>query len=163
MAKIIAICGKVCSGKTYYANKLKENENAIILSCDEMTSELFSNNLGNNHDAITSKIQNYLKKKSVELVKIGCTVILDWGFWSFESRHCLSEYYRLQNIPCQWHYIDVNEQSWHRNIEERNRRILNVSGDLDYFIDRGLMNKFLSEWAPPSKEEIDICYYLNRE
>ncbi len=37
MAKIIAICGKICCGKTYYANQIKEKEKAIILSCDELT------------------------------------------------------------------------------------------------------------------------------
>ena len=26
MAKIIAICGKICCGKTYYANQIKEKE-----------------------------------------------------------------------------------------------------------------------------------------
>jgi len=145
MAKIIAVCGKVCSGKTYYAQKLKEKENAILLSCDEITAALFNNDLGTNHDEITAKIQNYLKIKSAELVKIGCTVILDWGFWTFESRHCLTEYYRLQNIPCQWHYIDVDEQTWRKNIEERNSRILNGNGGSDYFMDEDLMNKLLGK------------------
>lgn len=28
MAKIIAICGKMCCGKTYYANQIKEKEKA---------------------------------------------------------------------------------------------------------------------------------------
>ena len=32
MAKVIAICGKICSGKTYYANKIKGKENAVVLS-----------------------------------------------------------------------------------------------------------------------------------
>ena len=82
MAKIIAICGKICCGKTYYANQIKEKENAIILSCDELTNDLFDNDLGEKHDEITLRIWNYFKKKSVELVNIGCTVILDWGFWS---------------------------------------------------------------------------------
>ena len=32
MARIILICGKICSGKTYYARQLKEKYNAVILS-----------------------------------------------------------------------------------------------------------------------------------
>ena len=35
MGKVIAICGKIASGKTYYANQIKEKENAIILNTDE--------------------------------------------------------------------------------------------------------------------------------
>ena len=42
MAKVILICGKICSGKSYYARKLKEKEHAVILSRDEMTYVIFS-------------------------------------------------------------------------------------------------------------------------
>lgn len=31
MSKIIAICGKICCGKSYYAKQIKEKENAVIL------------------------------------------------------------------------------------------------------------------------------------
>ena len=82
MAKIIAICGKICCGKTYYANQIKEKEKAVILSCDELTKDLFDNDLGEKHDEMALRIWRYFKKKSVELVNIGCTVILDWGFWN---------------------------------------------------------------------------------
>ena len=69
MAKIIAICGKICCGKTYYANQIKEKENAVILSCDELTKDLFDNGLGEKHDEMALRIWSYFKKKSVELVK----------------------------------------------------------------------------------------------
>ena len=67
MAKLIAICGKICSGKTFYANQIKAKENAIILSCDELTKELFDNDLGDKHDEMAVRIWNYFKSKSVEL------------------------------------------------------------------------------------------------
>ena len=63
MAKIIAICGKICCGKTYYANQLKESEKAVILSCDELTKDLFDNNLGEKHDEMALRIWSYFKKK----------------------------------------------------------------------------------------------------
>lgn len=112
MAKIIAICGKICCGKTYYANQIKEKEKAIILSCDELTKDLFDNDLGNKHDEMTLRIWSYFKKKSVELVKVGCTVILDWGFWSVENRRSLTEFCRSHNVPCEWHYIDIDEKEY---------------------------------------------------
>ena len=163
MAKIIAVCGKICSGKTYYSNNLKVKEKAVILSCDEITACLFNNALVEKHDEITAKIQEYLKKKSVELVNAGCNVILDWGFWSAESRKDLSEYYHSKNIPCEWHYIYVDDNIWHKNIEERNHRILSGKGGSDYYLDEGLMGKLLSKWEPPSKDEIDVWYTLERE
>lgn len=163
MSKVIAICGKICCGKSYYAAKLKEKENAVILSCDELTMDLFDNDLGEKHDEMAQRIWVYFKKKSVELVKAGCTVILDWGFWSRANRESLREYYREQEIPCEWHYIEVEDETWKRNIEERNHRVLNDQGGSDYYLDEGLMGKLLSMWEEPAHEEIDVWYRLVRE
>lgn len=87
MAKVILICGKICCGKSYYARQLKVKESAVILSCDEITSALFNNDLGDKHEGILNKIKDYLLKKSVELVQIGCNVILDWGVGLKASEH----------------------------------------------------------------------------
>lgn len=163
MSKVIAICGKICCGKSYYAAKLKEKENAVILSCDELTMDLFDNDLGEKHDEMAQRIWAYFKKKSVELVKAGCTVILDWGFWSRANRESLQEYYRVQEIPCEWHYIEVEDETWKRNIEERNHRVLNGQGGSDYYLDEGLMEKLNSLWEEPDQEEIDVWYRLVRE
>ena len=35
MGKVILICGKICSGKSYYAQKLSKTENAVVLSRSE--------------------------------------------------------------------------------------------------------------------------------
>lgn len=156
MAKIIAICGKICSGKTYYANKIKEKENAVILSCDELTKDLFDNELGEKHDEMATRIWAYFKKKSIELVNVGCSVILDWGFWSAENRRSLTEFCRAQNVVCEWHYIDVDDVTWQTRIKERNARVLKGEGGSDYYLDEGLMGKLMSMWEPPSKEEMDV-------
>lgn len=163
MAKVIAICGKICAGKTYYSNQLKEKEKAVVLSCDELTKALFDNNLGESHDEMTARICDYFKRKSIELVKLGCNVILDWGFWSSEDRKHLTAFYDSQNIRCEWHYVDVDNQTWYKNIEERNQRILDGNGDSDYYLDEGLMGKLLSKWEAPSKDEIDVWYTTERK
>ena len=162
MAKIIAICGKICSGKTYYANQLKSRDNAVILSCDELTKSLFDKDLGEKHDEITTKIQNYLLAKSVEFVNAGCNIILDWGFWSAESRHRLTTFCRLHGIMCEWHYIDLDDQTWQRNISERNCRIQNGLDSSNYYLDDGLMQKLLSLWESPSAGEINVWHKLER-
>lgn len=162
-ARVIAVCGKICSGKTYYARQLREKENAVILSCDELTKALFDNDLGERHDEISLRIWEYLKKKSVELVNAGCTVILDWGFWTAQDRKSLTEFYRAQNIPIEWHYIDVDDRTWRINIEERNRRVSSGEGGSDYYLDEGLMAKLLSKWEEPFDDEIDVRYTPKRE
>ena len=86
MTKVMAICGKICSGKSYYSKKIKEKENAVILSCDELTKILFDNNLGDKHDEMSKRIWEYLLTKAVDIVKTDTNVILDWGFWVGEDR-----------------------------------------------------------------------------
>ena len=162
MAKVIAICGKICCGKTYYSNILKEMYKAIILSCDEITSKMFDNNLGDKHDEILPKIKDYLLQKSVEVVDAGTSVILDWGFWSKKDREAIKEYYKSKNIICEMHYIDITNNAWNKNIKERNNTILSGEDKANYYLDEGLINKLLSIWQEPSKDEINVWYKLDR-
>ena len=162
MAKVIAICGKICCGKSRYAQKLKREEKAVMLSCDELTMDLFDNDLGDRHDEMALRIWAYFQKKSLELVEAGCTVILDWGFWRKAHREALTAYYCSHNVPCQWHYIDVDDGTWQKNIAERNARVLAGEGGSDYYLDQGLMEKLQSMWEPPAEEEIDVWYQLRR-
>ena len=162
MGKIIAICGKICCGKSYYSNKLKEEENAVILSCDEITSVLFDNNLGDKHDEMSKRIWEYLLKKAVDIVKTDTNVILDWGFWSKNDRVYISQYFNSKDIVCEWHYINIDDNSWRKNIDERNKRVLDGVGGNDYYLDEGLMQKLLSKWQEPSREEISVWLNLKR-
>lgn len=40
-AKVILICGKRCSGKSTYAERLRDKNNAVILSVDEIMLGVF--------------------------------------------------------------------------------------------------------------------------
>lgn len=43
MGKVIILCGKICSGKSYYSKQLKKSLNAVIITSDEATYELINN------------------------------------------------------------------------------------------------------------------------
>ena len=156
MAKVILICGKICSGKSTYAEQLRIQNNAVLLSTDEITLALFGQHCGDKHDDYVERTQNYLFNKSLELIEVGINVILDWGFWSREGRRRLTDFYDSLNIPCEWHYIDVDDQTWYKNILERNSRVLNDNSGSDYYLDEGLLCKCLSLWEAPTEDEIDV-------
>ncbi|MBP3708028.1 MAG: AAA family ATPase [Clostridia bacterium] len=156
--KIIAICGKICSGKTYYANKIKQKENAVILSVDEVTYDLINNEQGEFYDKFCPKVNKYLIKKSVELANIGCNVILDWGFWTKQVRKETTEFYKSKDINIEWHYIDVDDKTWEKSIEERNKRIEEGNGGSDFYLNEGLKKKIIEKWEAPNKEEINVWY-----
>lgn len=156
MSKVILICGKICSGKSYYARKIKERENAVILSTDEVTYDLTNNEQGENYDEFANRVNTYLKKKTAELANIGCNVILDWGFWTKSNRQEVTDYFKSRNINIEWHYIDVDDATWYQNIESRNKKVLNGEGGSDFYVGEGLLNKVISRFEVPDKDEIDI-------
>ena len=156
MAKAILICGKICSGKSTYAKKLKDQTKSIILSVDEISLALFGQRCGENHDIFTNAIRNYLFDKSLEIIKTEISVILDWGFWTAKDRAYAREFYRKENIECELHYIDIDMESWQERISKRNMDITNQK-EIAYYIDNNLFKKANNLFEQPSKDEINIC------
>ncbi len=158
MAKLLCICGKIGCGKTYYANRLKEQEHAVILSTDEVTYDLTNNQQGEGYDEFARRVNLYLRKKAVEIVNAGCTVILDWGFWTKENRKEIKRYGENNGVLVEMHYIDIDDKTWFENIEKRNNEVISGNGGSSFYVDEGLLNKVSSLFEVPEKEEIDIWY-----
>ena len=153
-AKVILICGMLCSGKSTYAKELSIKEKAPILSSDALTLALFDERLGNDHERITAKVQAYLYDMAVQLVKLEIPVILEWGFWTKQGRLYANQFFQEREIPVEWHYIEVTEEMWRHNIEKRNAS--HAPGT--YYVDEGLMKKCLALFEPPEREEMDLWY-----
>ena len=158
MAKLLCICGKIGCGKTYYANRLKEQEHAVILSTDEVTYDLTNNQQGDGYDEFAIRVNLYLRKKAVEIVNAGCTVILDWGFWTKENRKEIKRYGENNGVMVEMHYIDIDDKTWYENIEKRNNEVISGNGGSSFYVNEGLLNKVSSLFEIPEKEEIDIWY-----
>ena len=158
MSKVYLFCGKICSGKTWYAEKNWNSSSAVILSRDEVTYDLADNQLElwEEYDAFAKRVNGYLRKKAVQIVQTGVDVILDWGFWTKADRMEISEYFRARGISYVWYYMDVSDEQWEKNIAERNRRVENGEGGYDFYVDEGLRNKVLSRFEIPAREEIDV-------
>ncbi|MCM1114266.1 MAG: ATP-binding protein [Clostridium sp.] len=158
MAKVILICGKIASGKSYYANQIKNEEKAIVLNTDELTYALFDNEQGDKYEDRANRANNYLMKKAVELVKIDCNVILDWGFWTKAIRSQISKYFNDNNIEIEWHYIEIDDISWNKNIEKRNIEVQENDNNHNFYVTEDLKNKVQAVFEPPTKEEINIWH-----
>lgn len=156
MSKIIAICGKICCGKSYYAKQIKEKENAVVLSTNEATYDLIDNEQGELYDVFAERVNKYLMKKAVEIVKAGCNVILDWGFWTKAERQETTKYFNQFGIDVEWHYVDIEQSRWKQLIEERNNKIKNGNGGSNFYVDEGLMEKLLSKFEEPTRDEINV-------
>lgn len=157
MAKVILVCGKLCSGKSRYCRELMEKSPALLLSVDEITERIFDKDLGERHDAVSTKVQAYLFDKAAEAIAAGAGVILDWGFWTRASRREASAFFRERGIDFEWHYIDVSDKVWRESIAQRNAAVLNGQ-DSSYYVDEGLLSKLLALFEPPEPGEMDVIY-----
>ena len=162
MGKVILVCGKICSGKSFYSNKIKDELNAVIISPDEATYELIDNVQGEFYNVFSEKLNKYLTKKVGEIAKAGANVIFERGLWSRELRKSMREYYKDNGIECEVHYVCVDDETWKKNIEERNQRVLDGNGGSDFYLDDGLMKKLESKWEEPTEDEYDVIYRVVR-
>jgi len=159
MAKVILLCGKICSGKSYYSKSIKDSLNAVVISPDEATYELINNEQGEFYNIFSEKLVKYLTKKVGEITLAGANVIFERGLWTKEDRKRIVKYYKDRNIESEIHYISVDDERWKKNIEERNRRVEEGNGGSDFYIDEGLIKKIESLWEEPSEDEVDVIIY----
>ena len=157
MAKLVLICGKLCSGKTTYSKRLAKELNAVRLSCDDIMLSLFGKDLGDKHDEVADRVQKFLVQQSLEIYENGVSVIVDFGFWQKARREKATAFYNERGIQTEWHYIEIEDAIWKRNIKKRNAAVL-AEETLDYYVDEGLAKKCESLFEKPSKEEIDVWY-----
>lgn len=162
MAKVIITCGKICSGKSFYSNKIKQELNAVVISPDEATFELINNEQGEFYNIFSERLNKYLTRKVGEIVKAGANVIFERGLWTHKDRKEIREYYRSNCIDCELHYVFVDDETWKQNIAERNQRILDGNGGVDFYLDEGLMKKLESKWEEPTADEVDVIYKVDR-
>ena len=162
MVKLILVCGKISSGKSYYSNQLKEQLNAVVITPDEATYELINNEQGEFYNDFSERLNKYLTRKVGEIAKAGANVIFERGLWSSKDRKAIRDYYKENGVECEIHYVCVDDKTWKQNIEERNKRVLEGNGGSDFYLDEGLMKKLESKWEEPTEEEYDIIYKVDR-
>lgn len=162
MAKVFLICGRICSGKSTYAQQIRKKYNAVLLSVDEIMLSIFGQHVGEKHDEYCENLQQYLYDKSLELIEAGINVILDWGFWQKDEREYAKKFYRDRSIECELHNIDVPDSVWKERIRERNGAVSNGRAEA-YYVDENLAAKFGAMFEPPVNEEIDVFVSQSEE
>ena len=155
MGKIICICGKICSGKSTYADELCSKGRAVLLSVDEVMLSIFGLYAGEKHDEYTAGVQAYLLEKAAEIAGMGIDVVLDWGFWTTQSRKRVKEYFENKGIKSELHYIDIPDYLWEERIAKRNADI--TAGRVSaYIVDENLAAKFARIFEEPGSAEIAV-------
>lgn len=158
MGKLYIVSGKICSGKSYYSKQLKDNINAVVLSPDDATYKLINNEQGEFYNVFSNRLLDYLNELAVEIIKAGANVIYERGLWTKKDRQDVREYFKNKGIDVEIHCIHISDELWKKQIQERNKRVLEGNGGSDFYLDDGLMNKLLSKFEEPTKDEVDVWY-----
>lgn len=154
MAKVIMTCGRICCGKSTYARRLQAERNAVILSIDEITLTLFPEGAGEQHDIYAGRAEQYLLSLSLQILKAGTDVILDWGLWTRAQRDWFRAFYTERGVEYEIRYLRVDKAEWERRIRKRNAGQAEDSSA--YYVDEGLLRKVESLFEEPSPDETDI-------
>lgn len=154
MTKVIMLCGKICSGKSTYAEQLKKKIPVVVLSCDELMLSLFDEQLGDKHNFVSKKCQNYLLELAEQIVQANTNVILDFGFWNKLSRFECKQYFLSRNINTELHYIKIDKGTWLENIQKRNKE-RDKKLTKCYYVDENMQQIFDEVFEEPDESEID--------
>ncbi len=155
MASVIMTCGRLCCGKSTYAERLRREKNGIILSADELMLTLFPDGAGESHDLLVGRAQDYLLRRALDIVRAGTDVILDWGFWTRASRDAVRAFWARHGVPCAFHGIRVDAEEWRRRIRMRNASV-EAGGKGAYYVDEGLLRKAEALFEEPDPGEMDL-------
>ena len=155
MKNVILICGKICSGKSYYARQLAAERKARILSVDEEMLKINPTGLfGDKHEEVAAEVKAQLLAQCVELTKNGVQVILDWGYWKRQDRRDAEAFCETNGLPYEWHYVDVSDAQWRRNIDKRNQAVLKGEEKGSFFVDDELLEKLQRNFETPDQSEM---------
>ena len=156
MPEVYLICGRICCGKTTYSEKICKENNAVLLSVDEIMLSMFDQCCGEKlHMEYERRIKKYLLDKSLEILQKGLNVVLDWGFWTKEERDSIKNFYASRNINCVLYYIEVSDEIWKYRLAKRNKGVLAGEAKAYFMSDENAL-KFSSRFSPPDEDEVDV-------
>lgn len=154
MKPVILICGKICSGKSFFARCMAQECGGVILSVDEEMLKINPGGLfGEQHETVAAQVKSQLLDRCAALAGKGVPVILDWGFWKGQDRRDAEAFCRENRLDYEWHYMDVTEEQWRRNIAKRNQAVLNGEEQGSFLVDEALLAKLRRHFEPPCPPE----------
>lgn len=153
MAEIVFLCGKVGSGKTYYAGQLAADKGFFPLSCDDLMLTLFDECIGQEmHNRMVARCMEFLRGLALRLLDRGVNVVLDYGFWTRNSRDDARQFFSSRGHTIRLVYVCPQYDTITENLRRRNLRLA-ASGEKGYRIDGEMRRRFDSLFEPPEPDE----------
>lgn len=148
-ARLLLTCGLPGAGKTTLAKRLANERHAIRLSKDEWLWALGSTPWD---EATGERVERELWRHAQEVLRLGLSVVLDFGLWARAERDALRIAARDLGVGVELHYLDLPIEELWRRIDLRN-------ADPEW-PDTPIRREHLEEWATifeaPDAEELAL-------
>jgi len=118
-ARLILTCGLPGAGKTTLARQLAANRSAVRLTKDDW---LWALDLTPWATTIQAKVNHELWQLAQEIVRLGLSVVLDFGFAARIERDQVRSVARALGVGVELHFLDVPVAELWRRIEARNSK-----------------------------------------
>jgi len=116
-ARLILTCGLPGAGKTTLARQLAADRGAVRLTKDEWLWALGSTPW----DAPTqATVEHELWKLAQEILRLGLSVVLDFGLWARVERDDMRSVARRLGVGVELHYLQVPADELWRRVDARN-------------------------------------------
>ena len=116
-ARLILTCGLPGAGKTTLAMHLAADRSAVRLTKDEWLWALGSTPWD---EPTREKVEHELWRLAQEILRLGLSVVLDFGLWARTERDEMRCVTRALGVGVELHYLDTPTDELWRRIEARN-------------------------------------------
>ena len=153
MSSVHLICGFAGTGKTTIARKLAVQMNAVRLTPDELMTDLYGADIPESEfQSKWNKVDKLIWNLAEQIVCAGGNVILDYGFWSRESRQKAVERAKIFCDNITFHQVECDFETAKQRLRER---------DADA-PDDAAFDAEAKQYEPiDADERYDVIYYRN--
>jgi predicted kinase len=146
---VILLCGLPGSGKTTLARRLADDLGAVRMCPDEWLRAL---GIDLWDQAARARVEALQWSQTLDLVRHGLTVVVEWGVWSRAERDVARAGARQVGAAIELRHLDVPLDELWRRLEARNAR----AGPGDAVIDRASLESWWRLIERPTAEELDL-------